>query len=195
MNIQKQLSNGAGNWLMVAGVSLSAAQVVYFFIIDSTSIATTVNSPANLYYNILNMLGYTTLLIGLIGWALMPCFGVGKFAFLRFIIAFLGILLVIGDVWFESFAVPSSVNSAPDLLNKAPGISLIIGMMVTAVFFSLGWLLIGIYTIVSKSLPLWCGILLIIGALYSFFPLVFPHISILALAIIAVGYYLKRIYD
>ncbi|SFS42549.1 hypothetical protein [Marininema halotolerans] len=188
MKIQEQLKRSAGAWLLSAGLFLLLAQAILYVAMDTSSIASTVQSPFNVYYNMLNLFGYISLLVGLQGWALQSRFGVGKFAMVRWLITMVGTLLVFGDVWFESFAVPSTVKTAPELLNVKPGVTLITGMLITALFFSLGWLMIALHAIIKKGLPLWCGILLAVGSLCSFFPLIALHIVPFAISIVIIGW-------
>jgi hypothetical protein len=90
---------------------------------------------------------------------------VGKLGLVGYLVAFLGVLLVAGDWWYEAFMVPQIAVHAPQLLDipwTSSG-TIVASAVATAGLFSLGWILFGIATLRARLFPVGPAILMIIG--------------------------------
>jgi len=67
--------------------------------------------------------------------------------------------------------LPSLAGVDPGFVDAEPSGILGLGQMLSVVIFGLGWLLFGVAVLRARLYPRFAGILLIIGAVLTFFPI------------------------
>lgn len=101
--------------------------------------------------------------------------------------AFFGTAFALGLNWAETFAVPILAQTTLELLAERPSGRLAFGFALSFPLFSLGWLLFGVALLRARVYPRVAVVLLIIGALLTFFPV--PGFGIvLGVAVTWLGY-------
>lgn len=109
--------------------------------------------------------------VGLVGLYVRQSEAAGILGLVAFLVAFLGMALVVGSYWAQEFIAPAAAQTAPEFLDgEEPG-WLNFGFTLTFGLLSLGWLLFGLATLRARIYPRTAAILLMIGAIISFFPL------------------------
>ncbi len=101
-----------------------------------------------------------------------------------FLVAFLGTALLVGATWAQVFLGPYIAVEAPEVFELEPP-----GFLLTFMTLAVGWLLFGIATLRAGVFPRWAAILLMIGAVLSFFPVPLTGI-VLSGAVIWLGFIL-----
>ena len=84
-----------------------------------------------------------------------------------FLVAFLGMSLVLGFWWGQAFWVPAVAEAAPELLEDDPPSRLTLAYQLTFSLASLGWLLFGFATLLARVYPHSAAILLIFGLIFG----------------------------
>jgi len=96
--------------------------------------------------------------------------------------------MVFGLIWFNTFIVPAIAEVAPSFMEipeaNLPAV-LIVGFGLSAMLFTLGWLLFGLASLRAKVLPRGAAVLLMVGAVVAFvLPLPFLE---LPLSVVVLG--------
>jgi hypothetical protein len=134
---------------------------VYF---EDMAVAATTFSYALAFW--LYMLGSVLLLGGLVAVYVYQCEEAGILGVVGFVVAFLGTALIVGANWAQVFIAPLLAVNAPQIFELGmPG-----GFLVAFITLGVGWLLFGIATLRAGVFPRWAAILLLVGAVLSFFP-------------------------
>ena len=189
----ERLTRFAGFASLIAAVLIMASQFAGLFLLTSElplseSIKT---SPATLY-NILKLLGFFLLLLGLVGLYVSQSVAGGMLGLIGFLVAFSGTVLVTGDWWFETFAVPWLAEVAPQSLGVTPSGTLIAGGVTGFALFALGWVLFGIASFRAQVFPRWASIVLIVGGVLGFQAGSPPFLVVLALGVGWMGFWLQK---
>jgi len=109
---------------------------------------------------LLYLISTALLLLGLVGLYISQSEAVGVLGFVRFLVAFLGTVLLAGALWFELFITPSLAAEAPELLAAELGLP---GFILMVLLGAVGWVLFGVATLRAGVYPRWAAILLIVG--------------------------------
>ena len=134
---------------------------VYF---EDMAVAATTFSYALTFW--LYMLGSVLLLGGLVALYVYQSEAAGILGVVGFLVAFLGTALVVDADWAQVFIGPLLAVNAPQILELGPTM----GLLLTFITLGVGWLLFGIATLRAGVFPRWAAILLMVGAVLSFFP-------------------------
>jgi len=130
----------------------------------------------------LYLLGSVLLLGGLVALYVYQSEAAGILGVVGFVVAFLGTALIVGANWAQVFIGPLLAVNAPQILELGPTG----GLLLTFITLGVGWLLFGIATLRAGVFPRWAAILLIVGAVLSFFPVPLTSI-VLSAAVIWLG--------
>ena len=151
---------------------------VYF---QDMAVAATTFSFALTFW--LYMLSAVLLLGGLVAVYVYQSEAAGILGVVGFVVAFLGTALLIGATWSQVFIAPLVAVNAPQILELGPPT----GVLLTFITSGVGWLLFGIATLRAGVFPRWAAILLMVGAVLSFFPVPLSAI-VLSAAVIWLGF-------
>lgn len=192
MNIVKTrflLSNKAikrvGCLFISTSICILIAQMIGIWILDDDS--ATNNSFVDILYTTCNLTGFFALNLGLFALFVFHYNYLGKLGYTSFILATLGTMLYAGDAWFEAFVVPFLSDEVPHIVNVDPGISLMVGIVITFLTFSIGWMTVGISTFRAGIIPRWISTLIIVGGIFGFRALTPPYFTPLAFAVGMMG--------
>lgn len=133
----------------------------------------------------LYMLGAVLLLGGLVAVYVYQSEEAGILGVVGFVVAFLGTALIIGATWAQVFIAPLLAVNAPQIFELGPPT----GLLLTFITSGVGWLLFGIATLRAGVFPRWAAILLMVGAVLSFFPVPLSGL-VLSAAVIWLGFVL-----
>ena len=174
---------------LIAAVLIVASQFVGLVAyISNLPMSALVKSTPAAIYNISKLAGFILLLLGLVGLYTRQSDTGGVLGLIGFLVAFLGTGLVLGDWWFEAFAVPWLADVAPHALSVPPSGTLITGGLTGFAIFATGWTLFGVGCFRASIFPRWASILLIIGGLLGFGAGYPPFLIVLALGVGWMGY-------
>src|ERR671921_1400941 len=112
----------------------------------------------------LRLLSIVLLVWGLIGIYERQSREAGTFGLWTFVVAFLGAVLTVGNVWAEVFVWPTLTQVAPNTMSGSimdtPSY-LVAGLNVSFPLFGLGLILFGVATLWASVYPRWASVLLI----------------------------------
>jgi hypothetical protein len=147
-----------------------------------------VTSATYMVQSVLLLLGVALLLVGLVGlYAHLAEGAAGGLGLVGFLVALIGTGLAIGVVWGAVFADPALAQAAPESFETGPPALVNFGVILSFVFFGLGWLLFGFAVYRSGSYPRVAAILLMVGAVLIIIPLPFTGI-IFSVAVAWLGF-------
>jgi len=189
----KRLTRFAGFASFIAAVLIMASQFAGLFLLTSElPLSESIKSTPATLYNILKLSGFVLLLMGLVGLYVRQSVAGGMLGLIGFLVAFSGTVLVAGDWWFETFAVPWLAEVAPQALGVTPSGTLIAGGMTGFALFALGWVLFGIASFSAQIFPRWASIVLIVGGVLGFQAGSPPFLVVLALGVGWMGFWLQK---
>jgi hypothetical protein len=100
---------------------------------------------------------------------------------------FVGTMLLGGDLWFETFAIPWLADEAPAALDTDPTMVLAIGAIASYLSFAIGWALFGIASLRAHAFPKAIRAAIVVGGLLGFQALLAPFGIPIPLAIASAG--------
>ena len=133
------------------------------------------------------LLGMGSLLLALTAIYARDSAALGKVGLIGYLAAFLGIVMVAGDWWFEAFAIPVIATEAPAVLDLPPSGPLLVGAIATLGLYTVGWTLFGIAALRTRAFPRAAALLLLVGGLAGPLALSTPYQIPLAIAIGWIG--------
>ena len=186
------LARLAGPMALAAGVLMVVAQLIMLPFDPNDHVATSTD-PAFQIGGVIYMGGFLALMLALIGayhWGLhkVP----GKFGLIAVVTAIVGTMMLGGDLWFETFAVPWIADVAPAALDEDPTTLIAIGAIASYLSFAIGWALFGIANYRAKVFPAAICTAIVIGGLIGFRALLSPTGIPLALAVGWMGVWMIR---
>jgi hypothetical protein len=193
--LDSPLSRLAGPMALAAGVLIVVAQLVWLPFDPDDHVATSTD-PVFQVGNVIYMLGFLALMLALIGaygWGLHKA--PGRLGLIAVVIAIVGTMLLGGDLWFETFAVPWLADEAPAVLDKDahPASTLLaIGAVSSYLSFAVGWALFGIANYRARVFPTAICVAIVIGGLIGFRALLSPTGIPLGLAVGWLGVWMMR---
>jgi hypothetical protein len=116
----------------------------------------------------------------------------GALGLIGYLTAAAGTVLVAGDWWFETFAVPMIGAHAPEVLKLPPGGSVLAGALITVGLFAAGWITFGVAAFRSGAFSRPATALLMVGGASGVLALSAPYQIPLALAVGWIGHTLIR---
>ena len=185
------LTRLAGPMALAAGVLIVVAQVMMLPFDPKDHVATSTDPQFQIAGGIY-MLGFVALLIaavGAYGWGLHKAGKLGLFGVLG---AIVGTMLLGGDLWFETFAIPWIADEAPAALDTDPTMVLAIGAIASYLSFALGWALFGIASYRARVFPRTISAAIVIGGLVGFSALLAPMGIPIGVAVGSLGIWMIR---
>ena len=187
-----RLAHIAGPMAVAAGLLMVVAQLVMLPFDPNEHVATSTD-PVFQVGGVIYLLGFLALMLALIGaygWGLHE--HPGRFGLIAVVTAVSGTMLLGGDLWFETFAVPWIADVAPAALDEDPSTLIAIGAIASYLSFAVGWALFGIANYRARIFPAAICIALVIGGLIGFRALLSPTGIPLALAVGWMGVWMIR---
>ena len=190
--LDSPLSRHAGPLALAAGVLIVVAQLVMLPFDPDDHVATSTD-PAFQIGGVVYMVGFCVLMLALIGaygWGLHKA--PGRLGVIAFVTAIVGTMLLGGDLWFETFAVPWLADEAPASLDTDPTTLLAIGAIASYLSFAVGWLLFGVASYRARVFPTAICVAIAIGGVIGFRALLSPTAIPLAVAVAWLGVWMMR---
>jgi hypothetical protein len=189
--LDSPLSRQVGPVALAAGVLIVVAQLVMLPFDPDDHVATSTD-PVFQIGGVIYLLGFCALmvvLVGAYGWGLHKA---GTFGVVAVVTAIVGTMLMSGDLWFETFAVPWLADEAPASLDTDPTTLLAIGAIASYLSFAVGWALFGIASLRARVFPTAICVAIVIGGLIGFRALLSPTGIPLGLAVGWLGVWMMR---
>jgi hypothetical protein len=185
------LASLAGPSALGAGVLIVAAQLAMLPFDPADHVATTTD-PVFQVGGVVYLVGFLLLLLTLVGLGDRLARAAGAFGTVAVVVALVGTMLLGGDLWFETFAVPWLADQAPASLDAEPTTLLMLGAFTSYLSFAAGWLLVGLAGWRSRTFPVPICLAIAVGGVIGFQALLSPWCVPLALAVGALGVWLLR---
>ena len=188
---RSSLSRLAGPFALAAGVLMVGAQLV-MLPFDPMDHAATSTATQFQLGGVLYLAGFVALMLFVVashGWQERRS---GRFGVVATIAALVGTMMLGGDLWFETFAVPWLGDQAPAALETDPTTLLAIGAISSYFLFAIGWLLYGIASFRARVFPRAIAIAIAVGGVVAFNALIAPWAVPLGLAVAALGIWMIR---
>ena len=185
------LNRLAGPTALAAGSLMVAAQLAMLPFDPKDHVATTTN-PVFQVGGIVYLVGFILLIFTLItsyGWLADKAVGFGLIATGS---AIVGTMLLGGDLWFETFAVPWLADEAPASLSTDPTTLLALGAISSYLLFAVGWALFGIAGLRARVFPTAISAAIVIGGVVGFNALLSPYGVPLGLALVSLRVWMLR---
>jgi hypothetical protein len=117
----------------------------------------------------------TLLLIALLGIGATAVLALGRLreagrSIAASVVAVAGTVLVAGGQWAALFVLPALSAHAPQVLSSGAMGSVTVGYVASYAVFALGWVATAIGLLRAHVVPVWLGVLLLIGGVASFVP-------------------------
>src|SRR4029450_7764035 len=131
-------AQSAGPLAIAAGTLLVAGQAIWWPFDQTANLATSQNNIFNLG-SVVYFAGFCVLMFALIGVHGYQASKAGRMGTFGFSAAILGTMLLGGDLWFESFAVPWLADGPrPEVLSSDPSVLLALGGISSYVLLAVG---------------------------------------------------------
>ena len=180
-------------WIAVtAGGLFAAAHLGMFLVGDPSELVAMMTDPLFLSSTAAYAITFPLLLIALVALYWRQAREVGVFGAVAFCTAITGTVALAGDMWFEGFAVPWLAQVAPAVFDADRTGLLMSAWLVSAVLFSLGWVLFGLASLRGRTLPRTLAVVVAVGGLLGFKAATPPWGVALGLAVAAVGAWIIR---
>jgi hypothetical protein len=185
-------SRHAGALALAAGVLVVVAQLVMLPFDPKDHIATS-QSVVFQVGGVIYLAGFCTLLFALIGAHGWQAHKAGRFGVVALSTAVIGTMLLGGDLWFETFAIPWLADGpAPQVFDGEPSILLGLGAISSYLLFAIGWTLFGIASFRARVFPKAISVAIVVGGLIGFYALLSPYGVPLGVAIATLGVWMMR---
>jgi len=189
--LSSPLTRLAGPMSLAAGILIIAAQLMMLPFDPDDHVATSTDPVFQLAGGIY-MVGFCALMLALVGAYGWGVHKAGRLGATAFVTAIVGTMLLGGDLWFETFAVPWLADEAPAALDTDPTTVLAIGAVASYLSFAIGWALFGIASFRARAFPKAICAAIVVGGVLGFSALVAPLGIPIGLAITALGTWMIR---
>jgi hypothetical protein len=180
-------------WLSItAGVLFLIAQTVMLAFDQRLNLEASQN-PVFIAAKIIYLAGFIMLMFALIAIYGLESQRAGQLGVAAFAVAVVGTMMLAGDLWFESFAVPwLAAGPGAQGLTSQPSLVMALGAISSYALFAAGWTLFGIASARTRVFPLVISIALIIGGIAGYRALLAPFGIPLGLALTALGIWIVK---
>ncbi|MCU1668659.1 MAG: tellurite resistance protein and related permease-like protein [Blastococcus sp.] len=115
------------------------------------------------------------LMIALLGIGAAALLGIGRLrnagrSIAPPVVAVVGTVLVAGGQWAALFVLPALSEHAPQVLASGAMGSVTVGYVASYAVFALGWIATAAGLLRARVVPVWLGVLLLVGGVASFVP-------------------------
>jgi hypothetical protein len=159
---------GAGTWSAIAsGLAMVVSLLMEWLVVPHERLGP--EAFLTSFYSVSS--GLRLLSIVLLPWALIGIYerqsrSAGTFGLWAFVVAFLGTVLTVGNVWAEVFVWPTLTQIGPSMMSGSiteTSSYLVAGLNVSFPLFGLGLILFGAATFRAGVYPQWASVLLIVS--------------------------------
>jgi hypothetical protein len=180
-------------WLSItAGVLFLIAQTAMSTFDQRLNLETSQN-PIFIAAKIIYLAGFIVLMFALIAVYGLENQRAGRLGVAAFVVAVVGTMMLAGDMWFESFAVPWwAAGPGAQGLTSQPSLIMALGAISSYGLFAAGWTLFGIASARARVFPLVISIAIIIGGIAGYRALLAPFGIPLGLALTALGIWIVK---
>jgi hypothetical protein len=189
--LSSPLTRLAGPMSLTAGILIVVAQVLMLPFDPKDHVATSTDPVFQIAGGIY-MVGFLALMVALVGAYGWGVHKAGRLGVIAFVTALVGTMMLGGDLWFETFAIPWIADEAPAALDTDPTMVLAIGAIASYLSFAIGWALFGIASLRARAFPRAIGAAIVVGGLLGFQALLAPFAIPIALAIASLGVWMIR---
>jgi hypothetical protein len=180
-------------WLSVAAGALFLLAQTVMWTFDQRLNLETSQDPVFIAAKIVYLAGFIVLMFALIAINGLQAATAGRLGVAAFALAIVGTMMLAGDLWFESFAVPWwAAGPGAQGLTAAPSLTMALGAISSYVLFAAGWTLFGIASLRARVFPLPLAIAIIIGGIAGYWALLAPGGIPLGLAILLLGIWIVK---
>lgn len=159
------LMRWSGLAALVGGGLLVVVDVVWGLLFPGSPEGAEMASSGWIILNMLELLLLVLISLGLVGIYVCQAEQAGVLGLIGFLVFFLGTAMMSGALWSLAFILPwLAVAAPPELLNAEPSGVVIVGFLLTLIFFGLGGLLFGLASLRAGVLPRGAVVLLMVGA-------------------------------
>jgi len=148
--------------LIASIISIAISIVLMMTIGNQAYSAAALTTEWSLLYA-LRLIAVALLMLGLVALFARQNQKMGIFGVVAFLIASIGTMLVFGFAWALTFTFPAMAKAVPEFLD-AHASEPSIGVVLTLLFITTGWLLFGVASLRAKILPTGAIWLLIVGS-------------------------------
>jgi hypothetical protein len=175
-------------WLCITAGGLFLIAQIVMWTFDQQLNLETAQDPIFIAAKIIYLAGFIVLMFALIGIYGLQAQRAGRLGVAAFAVAIVGTIMLAGDLWFESFAVPwwAAGPGAQGLISK-PSLIMALGALSSYALFAAGWTLFGIASARARVFPLAISIAIIIGGITGYQALLAPWEMPLGLAVGSLG--------
>jgi hypothetical protein len=181
----------AGTAAVFAGVAFLVAQLM-MLPFDPKDHKATSQSVQFQIGGVLYLLGFCALVLVPFGAYCWQAHRKGSFGVVATCAAVVGTMLLGGDLWFETFAVPWIADTSPKLLESDPTFLIGLGAITSYLAFAVGWVLFGIAAYRARVFPRWIAVAVVVGGAIGFRALLAPTGMPIGFAIAALGIWMVR---
>lgn len=185
------LSRLAGPTALVAGALIVVAELVMWPFDPKDHVATSTD-PVFQAGGIAYLVGFILLVFTLITSYAWQADKVGRFGLVATGTAIVGTMLLGGDLWFETFAVPWLADQSPGALDTDPTLLLALGAISSYLLFAVGWVLFGVASLRARVFPPAISAAIVAGGVVGFNALLAPFGIPLGLAVASLGGWMIR---
>lgn len=180
-------------WLSItAGALILVAQSVMWTFDQRLNLETAQN-PLFISAKITYFVAFIILMFALISAYRREAPRAGRLGTAAVSLAIVGTMLLAGDLWFESFAVPWLAGTPGGAgLTSQPSTIMGLGAIASYFFFAAGWTFFGIASLRARVFPLAVSIALTIGGVVAYNALLAPYGMPLGIAVIALGLWIRH---
>ena len=188
---RSSLSRLAGPFALAAGVLMVGAQLVMLPFDPKDHVATSTATQFQIG-GVFYLAGFVALMLFVVashGWHERRS---GRLGVVATIAALVGTMMLGGDRWFETFAVPWLGEQAPGALDADPTTLLALGAIASYLLFAIGWVVYGFANFRARVFPRGISLAIAVGGVLGFMALLAPWGIPLGLAVGAVGIWMIR---
>ena len=181
----------AGPMAVFAGLAILVAQLV-MLPFDPKDHEATSQSVQFQIGGVLYLIAFCALVLVPFGAYCWQAHRSGSFGVFATCAAVIGTVLLGGDLWFETFAVPWIADTSPKLLDSDPTFLIAAGAITSYLAFAVGWVLFGIAASRARVFPRWISVAVIVGGVIGFRALLAPTGMPIGFAVAALGIWMMR---
>jgi len=182
----------AGPAAIFAGLAILVAQLMMLPYDPKDHQATSQAVPFQIG-GVIYLIGFCALVLVPFGAYCWQAHRTGAFGVTATCAAVIGTMVLGGDLWFETFAVPWIADGpSPRILDGDPTFLIGIGAVTSYILFALGWFVFGITAYRARVFPRWISVAVMVGGLIGFRALLSPTGMPIGLAVTVLGIWMVR---